>query len=75
MQTIAKSKFGLKDRGFVEINMKQVRGISAHEINEIVSSSIDSLEILKMGDTNLDLKLLSPLLKVDLMKKHCHCRN
>ena len=69
MQTIAKSKFGLKDRGFVEINMKQVRGISAHEINEIVSSSIDSLEILKMGDTNLDLKLLSPLLKSRLNEK------
>ena len=61
-------------RELKEINMKQVRGVSAAQINQIISNNVNSLEIIKMGDTEFNLSLLPyenmndvlPLKKLDL---------
>ena len=37
------------ERELKEINMKQVRGVSAAQINQIISNNVNSLEIIKMG--------------------------
>jgi hypothetical protein len=59
----------------LELNMKQVRGVSGKQINDIVSRNLNTLEILKMGDTNFNLNLLNiqnynrktlPLQKLDI---------
>ena len=59
----------------LELNMKQVRGVSDKQINDIVSRNLNTLQILKMGDTNFNLNLLNiqnhniktlPLQKLDI---------